>query len=112
VKWILVAAAVAAALVISTDAIASRDESCPDAYSQSTPERVDGSASLADTALAALGTHLAGTDEITRDHSRSKGFETVTFRGYAGGELVGKVVVSNGARGWYVERSDMCDRSS
>ncbi|UUZ61263.1 hypothetical protein [Nocardioides sp. B-3] len=110
-KWILAVAAVAVTPVLGTDALASRDENCPSAMTTGFSGLHDADAPMAGTALGALGLHLGGAEEITRDHNISKGIETVTFRGYdADGDLTGRVVVERVPGGWGEARVDTCDR--
>ncbi|EON22452.1 hypothetical protein CF8_3634 [Nocardioides sp. CF8] len=108
-KWILVVVALASALVIGVDAVASRDENCSGGVAA--PFGGVPGAPIANTSLDALGPHLGGAEEITRDHSTSKGFEIVVFRGYdADGDLMGRVVVEKLVGGWGEARVDMCER--
>jgi len=65
---------------------------------------------LPDTAVGAPGSHLDGADEIVQESDSSKGFETVTFRGYdPDGELLARVVVEHGPPGWFVGSIETCE---
>ncbi|GAB3016835.1 hypothetical protein GCM10011376_03310 [Nocardioides flavus (ex Wang et al. 2016)] len=83
------------------------EESAPACEDVSTTV-LDGGVSHASPA-AALGDLLADADRVTEQADDSKGFETVTFRGYdEDGDLVGRVVVEGGGRGWVAARVDTC----
>ena len=62
-----------------------------------------------DSPRDALGDYLSDAERVTEDADDSKGFETVTFRGYhTDGRLLETVVVEGGTT-WRVARVETCE---
>ena len=91
--------------VTASYALSRPDLTCPGAVTTS----MNDGGSTAATPEDAIGTLLDDADRVTQEPDDSKGFQTVTFRGYdAQGELLSRVVVEGGQPRWAVARVDTC----